>query len=76
MNSSRCLREGIWRNALQYQLLPFTGEKKTIDTSGALFLQMPCSNSPGVLLLIVLFADVVVIEGKSILKLRMIRGKK
>lgn len=37
---------------------------------------MLCSNFPGVLLFIMLFADVLVIEGKSILELRMIRRTK
>jgi len=52
------------------------GEKKTIDTSWVVSLQMHRSNSPGVLLLIVLFRDVLVAEGKSILELRMTRTSK
>ena len=76
MNYFRCHREGVWLNALQCQLLPVIGENKTIDTSGVLFLQMRRLNSPSVLLLIILFTDVAVIEGKSILELRIIRGKK
>ena len=52
------------------------GEKKTIDTSWVVFLQMHRSNSPGVLLFIVLFRDVLLTEGKSILELRMTRTSK